>query len=92
MKDHKDTIIEFMVPNNAIQINVKLSGFMRRIHYINVGDDGKQTLKFGSFHLTKCRNGDYIISLLGKNGEVIPNILCDIELSHSYFKNKFNFS
>ncbi len=56
-----------------------MSGFIKRIKY------------FRLIILNKCLNDYYIKSLLGKNGDVIPSISSDIELSHSYFKDKFNF-
>eukprot|EP01084_Bolivina_argentea_P287488 493323_1 len=95
------------MPLKTRSIKVKLNGFVKYVHSTKVGNAGRQfvsidktfninkmedTYKFGSFYLNKCENNEYFISLLGKNGEVIPNILCDVQLSHSYFKNKFTFT
>eukprot|EP01084_Bolivina_argentea_P216417 367673_1 len=101
LKDEQETAISFIVPTKTRKINLKLSAFVRLIHSIKVGNEGMQfvafdktfiindvddTNKFGAFHLNKCENGDYIISLLGKNGEYIPNIVCNVNLYHTYFQ------
>eukprot|EP01083_Nonionella_stella_P069902 186637_1 len=106
LTNDKETVVSFDVPSKTRKIKVKLTGFIRRIHSTKVGDEGKQFVSidrtftindiehskaFASFHLNARQNGDYIISLLGKNGEPVPNIVCALELKHHYFTQKFEY-
>eukprot|EP01083_Nonionella_stella_P096023 269721_1 len=106
LTNDKETVVSFTVPTKSRRITVTLTGFIKRIHSTQVGDAGKQlvsinktftindienTNQFGSFHLNSCPNGDYIVSLLGKNGESIPNIVCDLTLTHHYFPDEFEY-
>eukprot|EP01083_Nonionella_stella_P140227 429446_1 len=106
LTNDKETVVSFTVPTKTRRITVTLTGFIKRIHSTQVGDAGKQFVsidkaftindiensnQFGSFHLNSCSNGDYVVSLLGKNGESIPNIVCDLTLTHHYFKDAFQY-
>ena len=107
LKDAKETAVSFIVPTKTRKINLKLSGFIKLIHSTRTGESGKQSMefnktieinhiedtkKFGAFYLNKSENDDYVICLLGKNGEGISNILCDLQLQHRYFKKSFEYT